>query len=715
MNTIDYLSPEILNSPQNESLLALWAAKTICYPDIKNDIMSDRCSYSMVDALMALTGIEIEEEIGRKDTMQHKEKAPPALDKAAELVNQLTKASPKLNGHLSKNLALLQSQLRLSNSEKDILSLCILIRTNKNLTNMIGNIEFETKEKIIDYFSYILDLPKNAIRSALSKQGILEKSGLLTLRLREFQLRFKHSLILIDGLEDAMISKVSDPLELMAQYFFKSQNPTLSFQDFPHLTKEILLTENYLKSVNSQKHLKKGANILIYGEPGTGKTELTRMLAKSLSVDLYEIASSDDDGEALDPQKRINQYKLAQFALSQTNSFILFDEVEGVFPDSGFLSLFNNGRHSSNKAWINKLLEENLIPAFWITNNISEIDPAYIRRFDLVIEVHTPPKSVRAKIIDEALHTLPVSTAFKEHLSHQRHLVPAVVKRAAKVVEISYQTTDLPLSKAIETDLMYLINATLEAQGKEQIQFTPKNKLNYSLDFIHTDIDLFNLVEGIKKRKQGRLCLYGLPGTGKTAFGHHLANALDQPLILKKASDLLSPYVGMAEKNIAQAFKEAKREGAILQIDEADTFLQSRENAVRSWEVSQVNELLTQMESFEGIFIASTNLMDHIDTAAMRRFDLKLEFKPMTPAQSFKMLTQLLQAQGISQIYEPKILKNLEQLNHLTPGDFAAVIRKFEISDQKLTPDTLIQALEEECQHKPNYHTSQGIGFLSAL
>src|SRR3546814_10592706 len=66
-------------------------------------------------------------------------------------------------------------------------------------------------------------------------------------------------------------------------------------------------------------------------------------------------------------------------------------------------------------------------------------------------------------------------------------------------------------------------------------------------------------------------------------------------------SDLQSPWLGEMERNLAKAFSQAQREGAVLQIDEVDAYLRDRRNAERSWEVSQTTEFLTQLESFDGI------------------------------------------------------------------------------------------------------------------
>jgi len=143
------------------------------------------------------------------------------------------------------------------------------------------------------------------------------------------------------------------------------------------------------------------------------------------------------------------------------------------------------------------------------------------------------------------------------------------------------------------------------------------NAARYEPAWVNSPTDLCKMAEKLKLQPSGRILLYGPPGTGKTAFGHWLARQLDKPLILRKVSDLLGMYVGESEKNIADAFEEAQRSQSILMIDEVDSFLQSRSNAERSWEITQVNEMLTQIESFEGLFIASTNLNEELDNACI--------------------------------------------------------------------------------------------------
>jgi len=180
------------------------------------------------------------------------------------------------------------------------------------------------------------------------------------------------------------------------------------------------------------------------------------------------------------------------------------------------------------------------------------------------------------------------------------------------------------------------------------------------------------------------------------------------PLVVKRASDLMSKYVGGNEKNIAAAFNEAEQKGAVLLMDEVDSFLRDRRAVKESWEVTLVNEMLTQMESFSGVFIASTNLMDGLDQAALRRFDLKVKFDYLLPAQAFELMTRYchslaLEAPGAQ--HQAAIAR----LVNLTPGDFATVARQHRFRPVNCTAN-MLAALQAECAVKEGSRAT--IGFL---
>ena len=297
-----------------------------------------------------------------------------------------------------------------------------------------------------------------------------------------------------------------------------------------------------------------------------------------------------------------------------------------------------------------------------------------------------------------------VSEHFIDRCAACEELSPGVAARTAGVVKT--------LSGEVDADetAEKLINATLMAQFGKELPAALNNVSDmYSTAFVNTDADLDAIAEGLKRTRSGRLCLYGAPGTGKSEYVRWLAARLDMPLVIKRASDLLSPFVGMTEKLIAGAFHSARQQGAVLLIDEADSFLQDRANARASWEVSQVNELLTQMESFPGIFCATTNLFKEIDRASLRRFDLKAEFRPMTTKQTVEFAKCCAGKLALGELCAEDLAR-LERLDGLTPGDFAAVRRGGRFNPLKNTAD-FVTRLEGEVEMKEEGRKKPQIGF----
>ena len=292
-----------------------------------------------------------------------------------------------------------------------------------------------------------------------------------------------------------------------------------------------------------------------------------------------------------------------------------------------------------------------------------------------------------------------------QHFAKVRSLSPAILTRVFNVANVVDNG-----QKAFSEVLLTLFNEALQAQGKKKIEPLVESKLSYQLEWVSCNENIHKISEGLMRTKKGRICCYGPPGTGKTAWAGWLAEQLDMPLLLCKGSDLLDPYVGGTEQKIAEAFESAKRDNCLLVLDEVDTFLFSRDGAEHSWERSQVNEMLTQIERFEGIMVVSTNLMNVLDPAALRRFDLKLKFDYLTLPQRLDFAKQQAEILGLPLLSEED-LSQIESLNLLTPGDFAAVARRHQFSPFQKVQDWLI-ALQGECEVKPAFSTmTRRIGF----
>lgn len=438
---------------------------------------------------------------------------------------------------------------------------------------------------------------------------------------------------------------------------------------------------------------------MLYGLPGTGKTEFVKMIAAELDRNLYEIASksryTDDNYSG---EKRFLSLKTADKVLNNERDIIMFDEIEDVFKSTERMS----------KALFNSTLEGNGVPTFWITNDIDEIDNAYIRRFDMVIEFKIPPKFKRLEILKRYTNGQ-VSEELLKKLAKSRAITPALISGATKVISnLSYKNKDETFRNLIKSSLKAQGFVTAKKKGKKDKNKEINLPQNYDVSLINASANLKELAKGIKESKNARLCLYGPAGTGKSEYAKFIAKSLNSKLIIKKASDLIDCYVGNTEKNIANAFKEAKDQNAVLVFDEIDSFLQDRTDAVRRWEITQVNEMLVQMESFDGVFIATTNLMDRLDRASIRRFDMKIEFGYMDGAQAAKLLQKECESLGIG---ADKAAKNsVAKIKFLTPGDFAAVARSAKFSPI-LGVGEFIDRLNEEIKHKNIENNGHRVGF----
>ena len=152
-------------------------------------------------------------------------------------------------------------------------------------------------------------------------------------------------------------------------------------------------------------------------------------------------------------------------------------------------------------------------------------------------------------------------------------------------------------------------------------------------------------------------------------------------------------WVGGTEKRIAAALTEALDAGGFLVFDESDSLLADRRFAHRSWEVRQVNEMLTWMQSHPLPFACTTNFGENLDPATLRRFVFKIELDYLAPTQAeaaFQRYFALTPPAGLA------------ALTAFTPGDFAVVRRKVEILDLLHKPKALGAMLRDECESKPN-------------
>lgn len=584
------------------------------------------------------------------------------------------------NATIEANLQLMGEAFALSSAERTILVLAAMLRADDELSDIASR--GKSQANVIAQVRSMTGLSIDKVRDALSPQSTLSRSKLIeiagggnlsdNLRLRRGRFR-----CLVTG-------RLKSLDQLFTGILSPARGSKLTREDYPHLHPDF----DFISSVMSEalKTGRRGVNVLLYGPPGTGKTELTRVLAKAASVPLYEVSCMDEDGVPVDARTRLSNASTAQNLLMGRKALLAFDEVDAIFTDgSAFFGKPTTAEQS--KAWVNELLERGQVPTFWVANSIWRMDPAFVRRFDVVVEMKAPPLSRRVEWLAAQCGTM-LDAGQVRRIAQLETITPALVARAVSVMRRT-KVAKHDQAATLET----LLDGTLTAQGHKTIKRVSRSRSaahGYDPDLCHASVNLNALAAGVAASGVGRICLYGPPGTGKTAFGYWLAEQLGKPLMLKRVSDIQSPFLGVMEQKLANAFENAARNDAVLQIDEVDTFLRDRSEARQGWQVSQVNEFLTQLESYEGIFIASTNLMGGLDPAALRRFDYKVELGYLLPHQAETMLANLLRQFRLDDILSVSTCKKLGEMQTLTPGDFAVLVRQ-----HRITPFTCVDEVIE--------------------
>jgi SpoVK/Ycf46/Vps4 family AAA+-type ATPase len=634
---------------------------------------------------------------------------------------------------VEKNIDALAGLLQLNRAERALLLYGTLARYQRDLRSILVEFKVNNAPEAYAAIADVAGVKASEVGEALRAGSRLERIGMVENLISEHNITDLADLMKVsEKLPPVLMREYRTQSELMAVFTRPAARSALSPKDFDYVGEDVRLLCGLLREAVARKE--PGVNVLMYGPPGTGKTELARVLAQAAGLELFEVEYADRDGNALSGRDRYRSLQIAQVFLKGTaHSALLFDEVEDVFPpiSSEAAQIMARAEHVasshtgsvSGKAWVNQILETNAVPTIWVTNRIEQIDPAFRRRFAYHLELKSPPPGAREQLVRKTLEGAPVSDALVARLTERKGLTPAQIRTAVRFAELAASPVKPAARRSAKAraaqapmldDLIerQLKNADLALGRKPDLVQRP-SVTQYSLDMLNVEsrYELPRVIAALKARGHGCLCFHGAPGTGKTALAEHLAQQLERPLMIRRASDLVSKFVGETEQQMAAMFREAEAEKAVLLLDEADSFLQDRRGAQRTYEVTEVNEMLQGMERFAGIFICTTNLMDSIDQAALRRFTFKIRFKPLTAEQRQSMFVVEALGGDASRL-DALHAARLSRLDQLCPGDFAAVKRQVEILAEALEPEEFIAQLEAEHRIKPEVREARGMGFV---
>ncbi|CAB1369848.1 ATP-binding protein [Denitratisoma oestradiolicum] len=456
-----------------------------------------------------------------------------------------------------------------------------------------------------------------------------------------------------------------------------------------------------------------GINALLYGKTARDKHRLARSLILASGAIPYTLNPDIPDGD------RPTAVMMAQCLLAQRpeRTVLVVEKAQSVltrvYPEVfGFMGFLDEAADA--QPLDQRILGENPIPTLWLSHEANRLHPETLGRFLFHAEALKGTRADRKVMVESLIETLPVAPRTKLELVKLEGLSEQQVSSAKSLAKIT----------AGRSRRTYARHLLLAAQ-RSQKALARKNKdearmpvTQYSLDYLNSAgrFGPAKILQSLRLRPQASLCLYGLPGTGKTQFAEHLAQELGYPLLTKRASELFDKYVGESEKRMSEAFDQAEEEGAILLLDEADSFLADRTRSRHQWEVSIVNELLQQIERFEGIFICATNLYSHLDIAALRRFTFKLEFLPLNFEQRWEMFLNEadLRNKPLSTSQQADYEERLILMKNLTPGDFATVKRQCLLLGESLSPREWLDQLELEVQAKQRQSEDYRAGEVAA-
>ena len=593
----------------------------------------------------------------------------------------------------ARRLQLLAKATGMSGEDVEILEVLLRHRTDPWLQSLVDDLELSDRRRHPFHvqgtgLSRLLGLGRGCIQQRLTRTSPLLRSGCVSVD--------EDGEVVLNGRVERLATAPDKERDVRRLLLGRCAPTDLEWSDFEHLAEARDDAAAILKGARAKSV--RGVNILLYGPPGCGKTSLAKVLAAQFGTTLFPVGEADESGDEPTRGERLSDLRLAQSLLGRDSKGLVFvDEADDVLGDESgglLLGLMGNSvrRSSGSRIYVHRLLEENPAPTIWATNRADGLDEAILRRMTLAVEMRKPPTQVHERIWWRLLRKYNIASTAEDarELARKFPISPGLAEQAVRAAGVS--GSGLAGVHRAARGLNRLVNGP-----------TPPREEHRGFDpgLSQGDVDLKALADDICSTGDLRfsVCLTGPPGAGKSAWVRYLAERLDCEVIHKRTSDLLGKYVGESEKRIAAAFQQAADDKAILVFDEADSLLRDRRGAVRSWEVSQVNEMLTWMESHPFPFACTTNFAEALDPASLRRFTFKVELGYLSAEQA---------EQAFRVFFDLEPPADLAEMRILTPGDFAVVRRNAEIRGRLGDADALVAMLREECNAKPDRTATVG-------
>ena len=658
-----------------------------------------RCFYASEEpvggALLARIFFIDEKDTNTEETNEKVEENQRLTLSQIDLTKDMSLISRKKKAQIfsTKSVDFLIKNIGLSKEEALFIKAKFYITTNGQLSKLYRNVDIPETE----LFSSILNITKVQFRKMTREDKKIISFGLID----------------CDGdMPPELIDCILD--QSMAPYFSDYLKPLDCSNAYDEETFSVPASTT--KVISNLLQHQDETSILLYGKPGSGKTEYSKMLANKTGYKTFIYKNERDISSGIKAIAVLNCY----LSIKQKDTIIIVDEADKLLQTVSFS--FFGATPTQTKGTVNKMLEDNKNKIIWIINHSSQLDESTRRRFTMSYKFDEMPLAMLRKITKSKLDDIGLDSQLEEKLID---LLNKYSVTGASVENIAKTISSLKAEGEDEETLIKSVKTVLEENAKlldgntNRIRETVSK--SYKPEVINTSVkaeEIVNMVKNAIEYSQEnkscengiRMLFYGASGTGKTELVRYMAEKLNKQIIIQRASDILGKYVGETEASIKAAFQQAAQEDKILLFDEADSFFANRENANTSWERTMTNEFLTQMEEFPGILVCTTNMKNIMDPAMQRRFQILVEFKPLEKPG----IKTLLESYFSTYSFTDSQIAALASLGTVTPGDFGALSSRIRFMNKdSLSSSYIATELEKLQQDKEGSRNHSTIGFTA--
>lgn len=317
-----------------------------------------------------------------------------------------------------------------------------------------------------------------------------------------------------------------------------------------------------------KEHVDFSVNILLYGPSGSGKKTFAHSLAKNIGMKVCLVSSRGKNSEG---ECRASFLACLHRASLQKGTLIVVDGAERLL-STDFDVEGVSGSQRKNTADMIFAFEKSGQKIVWITDDVEKIEPSVRRRFIYSIHFESLGVRERVEMWRHVLKRQGLSRRFDK--SYMTGLAMKYPVQAEVVQSAIIQASSLyPSGNRFYTALDRILKAHLALQHGGRL--SSKKVYGAVSDFTLNGVCMEENISVFMERCQrmdaamrsgkvlrpgcGTMLFYGPPGTGKTALARFVAETLNRECIVKRASDLLSPFVGVSEQQVAEVFGEMEK------------------------------------------------------------------------------------------------------------------------------------------------------------